>query len=158
MSRNTNMLMCAAFLLFASAVVVFCVSEDMYSDAAGPEPMPWDPSMDLRMEQCPSPPGPGMPPAMGPSMMMDVPPQDPPRYVIDAPDRPQGDLGTASRIQGVRSARFRHKRLKSGPYELSYNAIIWSHPRDSNPRSPVYKTGTLNRAGLGWPQTLHYIV
>ena len=83
MSRNAYIMVAAAALLFASAFAVFCVTDDVFSDAAdGQMPMPQDSDMRSYGAQDPQH-GPGMiPKEKGP--MMD----EPPRYVIDAPDRP----------------------------------------------------------------------
>jgi len=106
MSRNIYLLIAAALL--ASAVAVFCVPGDISSDASGdPEPAPWAPCGEHAL----SPYGHGMPPAMGAPMMRDAPPQEPPRYVVDAPDRPDN---TPERVIDDYGRIYEEKRLLEG--------------------------------------------
>ena len=83
MSRNAYIMVAAAALLFASAFAVFCVNDDVFSNAAD-TPVPQAPDTGFRDEQGPVQHGTGMPPMGDKAPRAD----EPPRYVIDAPDRP----------------------------------------------------------------------
>ena len=83
MSRNAYIMVAAAALLFASAFAVFCVTDDVFSNAAD-TPVPQAPDTGFRDEQGPVQHGTGMPPMGDKAPRAD----EPPRYVIDAPDRP----------------------------------------------------------------------
>ena len=90
MFRNAAVLKAMAALLLVSAIAMFCVLDSEPSDAAeglpphgGSVPGPWDsrgPSPDVFGEFL----------AAGPSVPFGPHPQERPRYVIDAPDRPAG--------------------------------------------------------------------
>ena len=87
-SRNAFLIMAVAAITFASALAIFCVSESDQSDAAmGREPMVQGPEpsfRDLALH------GPDTAQATGPSPTGDSLLQEPPSYVIDAPERPDG--------------------------------------------------------------------
>ena len=85
MSRRFFMFVVAAAVLLVSAIAVFCISEDGFSEASGdPAFMPGEFNDGFRELQGPSPQGPEMPidRDFGPRG-----PTEPKRYVIDAPDR-----------------------------------------------------------------------
>ena len=84
MSRNAYIMVAAAALLFASAFAVFCVTDDVFSDAADGQ-MPKPQGSDMKSFEAQGPQhGPGMPYMKEHGPMMN----EQPRYVIDAPDRP----------------------------------------------------------------------
>ena len=84
MSRNAYIMVAAAALLFATAFAVFCVSDDVFSDATdGQMPMPQTSEMRPYEAQGPLH-GHEIPPMREQGPMMN----EQPRYVIDAPDRP----------------------------------------------------------------------
>lgn len=77
MSRNAFLMLALAAAVLASAVAICGVPDEASAEAAAPEP--YGPAPGPRDGQGPEPRGPGMPPMA-----------EPKRFVIDAPDRPEG--------------------------------------------------------------------
>ncbi|MBR6205364.1 MAG: hypothetical protein IKQ60_10090 [Candidatus Methanomethylophilaceae archaeon] len=88
MFRNAFALKAMAALLLVSALAMFCVLGSDGSDAAGDSQLQHPMGLDLPDGRGPAPSGFGQP--EGPFFMDLVHLHEPPRYVIDAPDRPGG--------------------------------------------------------------------
>jgi len=101
MSRSAFLMLALAAAVLASALAVYGAPDDASAEATDPEPLV--PGPGPREEQGPAPRGPeGRP--MGE-------PKEPTRYVIDAPDRPEGSL---DRIVDDYGRMFEEKRQLEG--------------------------------------------